>query len=483
MRTALGLLCALTTSCTADALATLALPGADPLDAGALAADATARDGSARDAAVRDAAVRDGGARDAIVVDAATEEPPSCADEPLSLGVEPRAVAMDSTPVGQVLVLWADARGIRFEELRGTQHYTFGPHLDVEGVLELDRPVRDGLHYFLLMRGGGRGIVLDLADASIRRELTGVMHGLFASEGVARWVRRDDDGRRLYLDTTAPSTELISRGLVPSPAELRGALVSLDEEYLLLAERPRVQEMWAGTEAKLLRALARFTTLRVTISPAVDRAGALRSPASVVVDNCVPHPADADAAAAEGGPRPRYVVASRWNAWKGHRTLIEAWGRAGCPGLLTVLGGPPPSGAKVDVPALVAALADPSSVEIVGEVPDVAPHVAAADALVLPSDDPEPFGLVLLEAFRQGRPVIASRAGGPVDIVTDGRDGWLFTPGDPDALAELLRRLTVDDLAAAGRVARETYLARYTPEVFRRRIGSLIAAELSRVGG
>ena len=89
-------------------------------------------------------------------------------------------------------------------------------------------------------------------------------------------------------------------------------------------------------------------------------------------------------------------------------------------------------------------------------------------------------GLVLLEAFRQGRPVIASRAGGPVDIVADGVDGWLFTPGDPDALAELLRRLTVDDLAAAGRVARETYLARYTPEVFRRRIGSLIDAELAR---
>lgn len=246
MRTALGLLCALTTSCTADALATLALPGADPLDAGAIAADATARDASARDAAVRDAAVRDGGARDALVVDAATEEPPSCADEPLTLGVEPRAVAMDSTPVGQVLVLWTDARGLRFEELRGTQHHSNGPRLDVEGVLELDRPVRDGLHYFLLMRGGGRGIVVDLANDSFRHELIGVMHGLFASEGVARWVRRDDDGRRLYLDTTAPSTELISRGLVPSPAELRGALVSLDEEYLLLAERPRVLHRRAG---------------------------------------------------------------------------------------------------------------------------------------------------------------------------------------------------------------------------------------------
>lgn len=241
-----------------------------------------------------------------------------------------------------------------------------------------------------------------------------------------------------------------------------------------------VQEMWSGKEAALLRALARFTTLRISISPAVDRAARLTKPSSVVVDNCVPHPADVHASVPGDGTRPRYVVASRWNAWKGHRTLIEAWDRAGCPGHLTVLGGPPPSGARVDVPSLVAALADPSSVEIVGEVPDVAPYVAAADALVLPSDEPEPFGLVLLEAFRQGRPVIASRAGGPVDIVRDGVDGWLFTPGDPDDLARLLQRLTVDDLADAGRHARQTYLARYTPEVFRHRIAELIAAELER---
>ena len=160
--------------------------------------------------------------------------------------------------------------------------------------------------------------------------------------------------------------------------------------------------------------------------------------------------------------------------------MIDAWGRAGCPGVLTVLGGPPPSGVKVDVASLVSDLPDPSSVEIVGEVPDIAPYIAAADALVLPSDDPEPFGLVLLEAFRQGCPVVASRAGGPVDIVTEGHDGWLFTPGDAAALAELLNRLTVDDLAVAGVHARQTFLARYTPDVFRHRIGDLIETELAR---
>jgi glycosyltransferase involved in cell wall biosynthesis len=240
-----------------------------------------------------------------------------------------------------------------------------------------------------------------------------------------------------------------------------------------------VQEMWAGKEAALLRGLARFTNLRITISPAVDRAAHLTDPASVVVDNCVPHAPDVTPIASAGA-RPHYVVASRWNAWKGHRTLIDAWGRAGCPGTLTVLGGPPPSGARVDVPALAAALSNPASVEIVGEVPDVAPYIAAADALVLPSDEPEPFGLVLLEAFRSGRPVIASRAGGPADVVHDGEDGWLFTPADAADLAGLLQRLSVDDLADAGRRARQTYLARYTPEVFRGRIADLIGAALSR---
>jgi hypothetical protein len=153
---------------------------------------------------------------------------------------------MDSTPAGQVRVIWADTRRLRWAELLRTHQYDGMRYIDLDGVLELDRPVQDGLHDFLMVRGNGRGIVLDLADASIRRELIGVMHGLSSSEGVARWVRRDDDGRRLYLDTTAPSTELISRGLMPSPAELRGALVSLDEEYLLLAAEPRVLHRRAG---------------------------------------------------------------------------------------------------------------------------------------------------------------------------------------------------------------------------------------------
>jgi len=245
-----------------------------------------------------------------------------------------------------------------------------------------------------------------------------------------------------------------------------------------------VQEIWTGTEAHLLRLLARFTTLRLTISRSVDTAAKLRR--SEVVENCVPGldellPGD-DPAGRDGALH--YVVASRWNAWKGHRTLLTAWARAGCPGRLTVLGGPPPSGERVDVAALVADLLGPSpdrtgTVEIVGEVADIGPFLDAADVLVLPSDQPEPFGLVMVEAFAHGRPVIASRAGGPLEVVTSGDDGWLYPLADADALAVLLRSLDRDQVALAATRARATFEARFTPQRYRLRIASLYTVALA----
>jgi glycosyltransferase involved in cell wall biosynthesis len=60
-----------------------------------------------------------------------------------------------------------------------------------------------------------------------------------------------------------------------------------------------------------------------------------------------------------------------------------------------------------------------------------------AAVTVLPSDD-EAFGLVLLESLASGTPVVASRAGGCVEIVTDDAVGRLFEPGDPQDLARAI---------------------------------------------
>lgn len=79
-----------------------------------------------------------------------------------------------------------------------------------------------------------------------------------------------------------------------------------------------------------------------------------------------------------------------------------------------------------------------------------------SDVFVLPAvvdakGDVEGLGVVLIEALLHGTPVIASAAGGIVDIVRDGETGLLVPPGDPAALAEALARVQ-DDPALAIRL-------------------------------
>ncbi|MCL2503894.1 MAG: glycosyltransferase [Coriobacteriia bacterium] len=106
---------------------------------------------------------------------------------------------------------------------------------------------------------------------------------------------------------------------------------------------------------------------------------------------------------------------------------------------------------------------------LVGE-PLVA-EMRAADLFVLPSLA-EGFGVVLIEAMATGLPVVATRSGGPEDIVNDA-NGVLVEPGDSEALARGIReaaeRLAVYDRAAiAADVA-----ARYSPQAVGRRLTAL----------
>jgi CDP-glycerol glycerophosphotransferase (TagB/SpsB family)/glycosyltransferase involved in cell wall biosynthesis len=71
--------------------------------------------------------------------------------------------------------------------------------------------------------------------------------------------------------------------------------------------------------------------------------------------------------------------------------------------------------------------------------------VSDATALVLTSDY-EGFGLVLVEALSRGLPVISSKCGGPLDIIKDHVNGWLFPIGDYTSLAKLLNELANEEL-------------------------------------
>jgi phosphatidyl-myo-inositol alpha-mannosyltransferase len=82
----------------------------------------------------------------------------------------------------------------------------------------------------------------------------------------------------------------------------------------------------------------------------------------------------------------------------------------------------------------------------------------AADVLCAPSLSGESFGMVLTEAFAAGTPVIASNIAGYSDVVSDGVDGLLVPPGDPQRLAEELQRAHHEParLAAMGEAARRS---------------------------
>ena len=71
---------------------------------------------------------------------------------------------------------------------------------------------------------------------------------------------------------------------------------------------------------------------------------------------------------------------------------------------------------------------------------ELASAFASADAFLFPSRT-ETLGLVLLEAMAAGCPVVAANSGGIPDIVTNGVNGYLFSPSDPQGLIEATKNL------------------------------------------
>ena len=82
-------------------------------------------------------------------------------------------------------------------------------------------------------------------------------------------------------------------------------------------------------------------------------------------------------------------------------------------------------------------------VELIEYTPDPTPHLEWCNVLLVPSYG-EAFGRVTVEALKSGRPVIGARAGATVDLVTEGCNGLLVTPGNANDLASALRRCALE---------------------------------------
>ncbi len=85
--------------------------------------------------------------------------------------------------------------------------------------------------------------------------------------------------------------------------------------------------------------------------------------------------------------------------------------------------------------------------------PELVQAFHACNVFVLPSMH-EPFGIVVLEAWSSGRPVIASRVGGLQALIAEGETGWFMDPNAATAAADLagLLRRVADNPAMAGKI-------------------------------
>ncbi|MBM3338134.1 MAG: glycosyltransferase family 4 protein [Betaproteobacteria bacterium] len=93
-------------------------------------------------------------------------------------------------------------------------------------------------------------------------------------------------------------------------------------------------------------------------------------------------------------------------------------------------------------------------------------RLSDAAYLVMPSTGVESFGLVAIEAFACGTPVIATRHGGLRELIQHGQNGLLVPPIDANALATAIAYAEShpDHMRRMGMAARNNYLTSYTPE-------------------
>ena len=307
-----------------------------------------------------------------------------------------------------------------------------------------------------------RGVIVRHLDLPILRRAYQNPRGLLRLLG---------KGRRLARELRVTRPEIVY--CTTSAAFLSAPIARMCRVPRVLGH---LQEIWSRTDRLALTGAAAscHSLLAISRSTAEPLPRFLQKRITVV-PNATPEPEQVVSLGTRTGPL-QFVVASRWNGWKGHRTLLAAWDQLERPGRLVVLGGKPASGETVDVPALVAGLRHPESVTVLGEVPDTAPYIEAADVVLMPSDQPEPFGLVAIEAFARARPVVASAGGGLLDVVTDGVDGWLFPPTDVAALAAVLGGLTREAVAEAATAARVTYEKKFTTAEYAGRWRTAVAA-------
>ena len=159
---------------------------------------------------------------------------------------------------------------------------------------------------------------------------------------------------------------------------------------------------------------------------------------------------------------PIILALGRLHENKGFDVLLEAL--ALMPDVFLWLAGDGPK--KQSLIRIADSLNIADRVRFLGWRSDTRNLLAAADALICPSRH-EPLGNVILEAWAQGKPVIAAASDGPKELITNGKNGFLCEIDHPTNLADQVKLLLADanlaeEFASEGR---KTYERNFSKKI------------------
>lgn len=141
------------------------------------------------------------------------------------------------------------------------------------------------------------------------------------------------------------------------------------------------------------------------------------------------------------------LLLGRINRWKGHSLLINAADlleKEGSRNIHYVIIGSPPKGQEHYLELIKNKINNYSLQGKFTVLPytfDIWSAWDACDIAVIPSTEPEPFGMVALEAMLSKKPIIASDHGGLTEIIKHKETGLLFKPNDNESLSQAIKYL------------------------------------------
>ncbi|TDP60024.1 glycosyltransferase family 4 protein [Flavobacterium dankookense] len=144
------------------------------------------------------------------------------------------------------------------------------------------------------------------------------------------------------------------------------------------------------------------------------------------------------------------ALVGRINSWKGQQLLLEAFNKITQKYdniKLVYLGSAPPNQEffEIDLKNKISEYGLNERVIIIPFQENIWPFWDSIDIAVVPSTEPEPFGMVAIEAMLSKKPVVAANHGGLTETVLHNHNGLLFEPNNAESLAISLEELINDE--------------------------------------